>query len=118
MAQVSMVAYMVAGTFLSLGYWDFYFTFLVVIAATRMLVREEVRKAQAALSGDTGWRRGPLPGMPQPGLALAGRPIVAGQSSVARPQGGGVRGGAVAVRQAPGRLAAPSRPTTRTGLDG
>ncbi|MBN9562396.1 MAG: putative O-glycosylation ligase, exosortase A system-associated [Alphaproteobacteria bacterium] len=118
MAQVSIVAYMTAGTFLSLSYWDFYFTFLVVIAATRMLVREEVRKTRQALPGDLGWRPRPLPGMPQPGLALAGRPIMAGQISGARPQGGGVRGGPVAVREAPGRLAAPSRPTTRTGLDG
>ena len=38
MAQVSIVTYLVAGAFLSLCYWDFYFTLLVVIAATRTLV--------------------------------------------------------------------------------
>jgi putative inorganic carbon (hco3(-)) transporter len=40
MSQVSMVAYLVAGSFLSLSYWDFYFTMLVAVAATHQYVRE------------------------------------------------------------------------------
>jgi probable O-glycosylation ligase (exosortase A-associated) len=39
MSQVSMVAYAVAGSFLSLSYWDYYFTMLVVVAATAQYVR-------------------------------------------------------------------------------
>jgi probable O-glycosylation ligase (exosortase A-associated) len=51
MSQVSVVGYLVAGAFLSLSYWDFYFTLLVVVAATRQYV-------QQALSEPTsGWRR-------------------------------------------------------------
>lgn len=117
MAQVSMVAYMVAGTFLSLGYWDFYFTFLVVIAATRMLVQQEVRKTRAALTGDSAWRPALLPGAPLPGLTLGSRPTVTGQVAGAWPQGRNARGAALGVGQAPGRSAAPGRPA-RTGLDG
>jgi probable O-glycosylation ligase (exosortase A-associated) len=33
MAQVSMIAYLVGGTFLSLSYWDYYFTLLIAVAA-------------------------------------------------------------------------------------
>lgn len=40
MAIVSVIAYLVAGTFLSLSYWDFYLTFLTVLAATRDRVRD------------------------------------------------------------------------------
>lgn len=56
MAQVSIVAYMVAGTFLSLCYWDFYFTLLVVIAATRVHVRQAVRVVETAKAPPQGWR--------------------------------------------------------------
>lgn len=42
MAQVSLVAYLVSGTFLSLSYWDFYWTLLVVIGATWTLARRGV----------------------------------------------------------------------------
>jgi hypothetical protein len=46
-----VVAYLVAGAFLSLSYWDFYFTLLVAVAATHQYVRQ-------ALSEPTpGWRR-------------------------------------------------------------
>lgn len=40
MSQVSVIAYLVAGTFLSLCYWDFYFTMLVAVAATHEYVRQ------------------------------------------------------------------------------
>ena len=33
MAQVSMIAYLTGGSFLSLCYWDYYFTILVTVAA-------------------------------------------------------------------------------------
>jgi putative inorganic carbon (hco3(-)) transporter len=39
MAQISMIAYLSGGTFLSLCYWDYYFTILVLVAATNELVR-------------------------------------------------------------------------------
>jgi len=132
MTQVSIVAYMVAGTFLSLGYWDFYFTLLVVIAATRMLVRQAVREAGRALSPDIGWQPRPLPGMTLPGLSVAGGPSQAGQGPGFRPAGGGTRGGILPGRQAPARIAPPARGAsplahgatppahgvTRTGFDG
>ena len=48
MAQVSMLAYLVGGTFLSLCYWDFYFTLLGVVTATDVYVRRAVAGARAA----------------------------------------------------------------------
>jgi putative inorganic carbon (hco3(-)) transporter len=39
MTQVSVVGYLVAGAFLSLSYWDYYFTLLVAVAATRQYVQ-------------------------------------------------------------------------------
>jgi putative inorganic carbon (HCO3(-)) transporter len=40
MIQVSIIGYLVAGSFLSLSYWDFYFTILVTAAATHQYVRQ------------------------------------------------------------------------------
>ena len=51
MTQVSVIGYMVAGSFLSLSYWDFYFTILVAAAATHQYVR------QALGETDTRWGR-------------------------------------------------------------
>jgi putative inorganic carbon (HCO3(-)) transporter len=48
MTQVSFVAYVVGGTFLSLGYWDFFWTLLVVVAATHALVAQAVRQERGA----------------------------------------------------------------------
>lgn len=42
MAQVSIIAYLTAGAFLSLGYWDFFFTLLALLAAVRIIVAREV----------------------------------------------------------------------------
>ncbi|WP_207537008.1 putative O-glycosylation ligase, exosortase A system-associated [Sabulicella rubraurantiaca] len=58
MSQVSIVAYMVGGTFLSLSYWDYFWTLLVVVAAARAVVRMEVRQeAEHARTVATGgWR--------------------------------------------------------------
>ncbi|MGA9869018.1 MAG: putative O-glycosylation ligase, exosortase A system-associated [Acetobacteraceae bacterium] len=39
MTQVSIIAYVVGGTLLSLSYWDFYFTVLGVLTATDLYVR-------------------------------------------------------------------------------
>lgn len=60
MGQVSLIAYLVGGAFLSLGYWDYYFTLVALLAATRgMLARASVERdladrriAVAAVPGD------------------------------------------------------------------
>jgi probable O-glycosylation ligase (exosortase A-associated) len=41
MGQVSIVAYLVSGSFLSLSYWDFYWTLLVVVAAAQGIAQRE-----------------------------------------------------------------------------
>ncbi len=69
MAQVSIVAYMVAGTFLSLCYWDFYFTIIAVLAGTRAIVRETVQQTTSAEPSAGMWRRGLIGG-----ISVAGRP--------------------------------------------
>lgn len=52
MAQVSMAAYFVSGTFLSLSYWDFYWTLLlVVVMACRLAEREVAAKAALPAHG-------------------------------------------------------------------
>jgi probable O-glycosylation ligase (exosortase A-associated) len=43
MGQVSIVAYATGGTFLPIAYWDIYFTVLVAVAATRVLVARAVK---------------------------------------------------------------------------
>jgi len=43
MSQVSMVAYLVGGAFLSLAYWDVFWTLMVVLGATHAIVRAEAR---------------------------------------------------------------------------
>lgn len=63
MVQVSIVAYCVSGTFLSLGYWDYFWTLLVIIPAALAIARRSLeaevpvadglRPAQAA----GGWTR-------------------------------------------------------------
>ena len=55
MAQVSIVAYLVSGSFLSLSYWDFYWTLLVVIGATHAVVLRDVR-GTAAMPAQS-WRQ-------------------------------------------------------------
>jgi probable O-glycosylation ligase (exosortase A-associated) len=118
MAQVSIVAFLVAGTFLSLGYWDFYFTFLVVIASTRMLVRQAARNARTVGSTSPAWRPNPLPGMPLPGLPSAGAPVPAAQIAGPRLPGWRPRGGTIPDGQDPGRTAAPGLPSARTRFNG
>jgi len=48
MAQVSIVAYFSAGAFLSLSYYDFYWTLLVAVAAAHGLVLRALAEAPAA----------------------------------------------------------------------
>ena len=59
MVPVSIVAYLSGGAFLSLSYWDYYWTLLIVIAAThttvmRTLTAEAPRRAPSLVDG---WRR-------------------------------------------------------------
>jgi putative inorganic carbon (hco3(-)) transporter len=65
MAQVSMIAYLVGGTFLSLEYWDYYFTILVAVSACWEYARQTLGQ-----TGRVAWRgaikplaapSGPLP---------------------------------------------------------
>lgn len=86
MTQVSVVAYMVGGTFLSLSYFDYYWTLLIVVAATHGLVARAAAEGapRHALAGpDTamagaGWRnrgsaRPATGGMARPAPAGTGR---------------------------------------------
>ena len=68
MAQVSMVAYLTGGAFLSLSYWDYYWTLLIVVAATHQLAARAVRDGATARADTAaeGWRR------PSSAAALAG----------------------------------------------
>jgi probable O-glycosylation ligase (exosortase A-associated) len=58
MTQVSMVAYMSAGSFVSLAYWDCFWTVMVTMGAVYRLVSEEVRTTSAVPSAAPafGWR--------------------------------------------------------------
>lgn len=57
MAQVSIVAYCVGGTFLSLAYWDYYWTLLVALGATYAVARQSVSAAvPATIPAGAGWR--------------------------------------------------------------
>jgi probable O-glycosylation ligase (exosortase A-associated) len=67
MAQVSIVAYLVSGSFLSLSYWDFYWTLLVVVAAAHVLARRAL--AGEALPGAAGGWRNRSPTPPREALA-------------------------------------------------
>jgi probable O-glycosylation ligase (exosortase A-associated) len=61
MVQVSIVAYLVGGAFLSLSYWDFYWVLLIVTAAAHTLMMKQLR-GEATERGEVraagaGWRR-------------------------------------------------------------
>lgn len=49
MGQVSIIVYLVGGAFLSLSYWDYYFTLLAILAATCRLAMAETRVPRPAL---------------------------------------------------------------------
>jgi probable O-glycosylation ligase (exosortase A-associated) len=59
MSQVSAAAYTVGGTFLSLSYWDFFWTLMAVLGATHALVAQAASRpvASPALAHGQGWRR-------------------------------------------------------------
>jgi putative inorganic carbon (HCO3(-)) transporter len=48
MLQVSLIGYLVGGAFLSLSYWDFYFTLVAILAAMRTLAAREIQPLPAA----------------------------------------------------------------------
>lgn len=52
MTQVSIIAYVVAGSFLSLSYWDFFWTLLVVAAAAHAIARRALAGEESVI----GWR--------------------------------------------------------------
>lgn len=64
MTQVSVASFAVGGTFLSLSYWDFFWTLMVIMGATHAVVRQALSQAEAqpAEVRGTGWRRaaGPM----------------------------------------------------------
>lgn len=74
MTQVAMVAYVSAGSFVSLSYWDCFWTLMVTIGAVNRLVNEALRTVPAAEpSLATGWRTStPVPGTPPLTPARAG----------------------------------------------
>jgi putative inorganic carbon (HCO3(-)) transporter len=59
MSQVSMVAYLTGGAFVSLSYWDFYWMLLVVVAAAHQLAQAVPagNEARPPVPTVTGWRR-------------------------------------------------------------
>jgi probable O-glycosylation ligase (exosortase A-associated) len=63
MSQVAIVAYLVGGTFLPLSYWDYFFTLLIVLEATREVVAARLPAAEAA---GRLWRPAPSIGMARP----------------------------------------------------
>lgn len=62
MAQVSIVAFCVGGSFLSLSYWDFFWTLCVVVAATHRVVMQSATVSGLAASAHApvlrNWRTG------------------------------------------------------------
>lgn len=58
MAQVSIVAFMAAGSFVSLAYWDCFWTLIVALGATYRLVVTAPQQAPQQVAGPTGsgWR--------------------------------------------------------------
>jgi probable O-glycosylation ligase (exosortase A-associated) len=76
MSQVSIVAYMSGGAFLSLSYWDVFWTLLIILGAVHVMVRDAVQvparapalqapRAGAGAAGG-GWRGGPMPARSAP----------------------------------------------------
>ena len=65
MGMLSIVAYLVSGSFLSLSYWDFYWTLLVTLASARGLALASVelpaQRVRSALPAGGGWRAATRP---------------------------------------------------------
>jgi putative inorganic carbon (hco3(-)) transporter len=58
MSQVSIVAYCAGGTFLSLSYWDYYWTLLIVLPAALAVAQRSLAEtnARAPAAQAAGWR--------------------------------------------------------------
>ena len=56
MSQISMIAFVSGGSFLSLEYWDYYFTILVAVAAVHGLVKAKVQQEQRPALAIMPWR--------------------------------------------------------------
>jgi probable O-glycosylation ligase (exosortase A-associated) len=78
MVQVSIVAYLAGGAFLSLSYWDFYWMILIVTAAAHTLVVRQIEgeKRIPGVAGGASWRQAPAPA-PAPAPAKAPVPVTA-----------------------------------------
>jgi hypothetical protein len=75
MSFVGIIGFLVGGTFLSLSYWDFYFTLVVVLAATRRIVVAELAPEKprfARMLPSRSPSRGPPRALPRPGMAMQG----------------------------------------------
>jgi probable O-glycosylation ligase (exosortase A-associated) len=75
MSFVGIIGFLVGGTFLSLSYWDFYFTLVVVLAATRRIVVAELAPEKprfARMLPSRSPSRGPPRALPRPGMAIQG----------------------------------------------
>ena len=70
--QLSIIAYAITGTFLSLSYWDGYFTLLVITAAVRAQVLERVAAGGNAVAPV--WRRSVTTGGAVPAHRSGERP--------------------------------------------
>lgn len=72
MAGISILAYCIGGTFLSLGYWDLYWTLLVTVAAAyAVALRSLPQEGRAALEARV-WRRPPAAALGPAGAAARG----------------------------------------------
>ena len=61
MGQISILAYVVTGTFLPISSWDVFFTLLAAISATRMVVVRELNVARSTPEA-LAWRPAPIIG--------------------------------------------------------
>lgn len=72
MSFVAVIGFLVGGTFLSLSYWDFYFTLVVVLAATRRIVVAELAPEKPRFARMLASRSAPRGALPRPGMAMPG----------------------------------------------
>ena len=61
MVQVSLVAYVTAGAFLGLAYFDYFYNLLLIVAAARVIVARSAAAASAIKTDETGADAVPLP---------------------------------------------------------
>jgi probable O-glycosylation ligase (exosortase A-associated) len=62
MSQVSIIAYLSGGAFLSLAYWDVFWTLLIVLGATYALAVRAVKEGKAPISAQAPQRVPAVPG--------------------------------------------------------